>query len=116
MGIWNFVHPLHLRNTAIAQHEIDREFIDYHNQEWNEKLKAADLKMVRIMAREKPDLFVRNFVLGRDKNSRERKLMAGVLQRHNPEYYQLNQEVLGEAIFQDEDEDDRIESSEALND
>jgi hypothetical protein len=94
MGIWNFVHPLHVRNTAIAQHEIDKEYFDYHNEEWAKKLKAADLKMVRLMAKEKPDLFVRNFVLGRDKTSRERRLMAGILQAYNPEFYETYKDVL----------------------
>jgi hypothetical protein len=94
MGIWNFVHPLHLRYTAIAQHEVDQEYIDYHNQEWAEKLKAADLKMVKLMAKEKPDLFVRNFVLGGDKTSQERRLMTGILQRYNPEFYEMNLDIL----------------------
>lgn len=96
---------MHVRNTAIAQHELDKDYIEYHNQEWEDKHKAANLEMVRTMATRKPDMFARNFVLGRGKTSRERKLMAGMLQRYNPEYYQLNQDLLGEVEFQDEDED-----------
>jgi hypothetical protein len=49
MGVWNFVHPMHVQNTAIAQYEIDAEYIEYHNKEWRDKHEAAALKVANFL-------------------------------------------------------------------
>jgi hypothetical protein len=49
MGLWNFVHPMHVRNTAIAQYEIDVEYLEYHNKEWKDKHEAAALKAANLL-------------------------------------------------------------------
>ena len=49
MGIWNFVHPMHVRNTAIAQYQTDVEYLEYHNKEWKDKHEAAALKAANLL-------------------------------------------------------------------
>jgi hypothetical protein len=49
MGIWNFVHPMHVRNTAMAQYQTDVEYLEYHNKEWKDKHEAAALKAANLL-------------------------------------------------------------------
>lgn len=105
-SIWNFVYPRHIRNTQAAQDEVDTEYIAYHTKEWQDKHRRAKnrarTQLIAITAVEKPDRFVRQYILDTDEGSSERKVMTGILKVFNPEYYEENQDVLGETIDLDE--------------
>lgn len=53
--------------------------------------------MMSQLAIENPFLFAKGYVLNKERGSKERKLMAGVLKTFNPEYYQQHHVLLGEA-------------------
>jgi len=105
-AIWKFAHRRHTKNTQAAQHELDTEYITYHITEWRDKHRRARNRAVtQIMANmavERPNRFVRQYILDKEEGSRERKIMTGLLKVLNPEYYEENQDVLGEAVDLDE--------------
>jgi len=92
------VHPVHLKNTALAQYEIDKDFIEYHNAKWEDKAHQAEGRMMRILAQKKPYFFARGYIIDKDAGSKERKVMSGVLKALNPEYWERNKDILGEAL------------------
>jgi hypothetical protein len=96
-GIWRFVHPLHLKNTAIAQYELDRDWLDYHIQQWEKKEVASDGRMMILLAKEKPHLFAKGYITDKVEESETRKIYSGILKEFNPEYWEENKDVLGEA-------------------
>ena len=103
---WKFVHRRHIRNTQAAQHEVDAEYLTSHMTEWEDKNRRARNRAVTQMmtntAVERPDRFVKQHILDKEEGSRERKIMTGLLKVLNPEYYEENQDVLGEAVDLDE--------------
>lgn len=105
-GIWKFIHPIHIENTKAAQEEIDTEYITHHMTEWQNKIRRAKnralTQMMTITAVERPDRFVKQHILSKEEGSRERKFTTGLLKVLNPEYYEENQDVLGEAADLDE--------------
>lgn len=100
--VWGWIHARHERNTAIAQAEVDKEFQAYHDEEWAYKEQRANARMMILLAKEKPLLFYRGYVRGRPMGSEERNRMVGILKMLNPEYYERNQNALGEAMEWDE--------------
>jgi hypothetical protein len=105
-GIWRFIHPIHIENTQAAQEEIDIEYLTHHMTEWQDKNRRAEnralTQMMAITAVERPDRFVKQHILDKEEGSRERKVITGLLKVLNPEYYEENQDVLGEAEDLDE--------------
>jgi len=61
-----------------------------------------------------PLLFVTNWILDKEEGSEERIRMTGLLKLFNPEYYEANKQVLGEAMDWDQLRGD--DSEEAYSD
>ena len=100
--VWNWIQGRHLRNTMIAQAEVDREFQNHHHEEWVYKGQRVDARMMMILAREKPFLFYHGYVRKHAMGTEERKRIVGVLKMFNPQYYERNKGKLGEAMEWDE--------------
>jgi hypothetical protein len=98
MTIWDWVHPIHIRNTHAAQLELDMEFLEYYRQEWKDKNRLANVCMMKTLAIEKPYYFIRGYVLDKREGSDERKKMTGILKFFNPEFYEVYRKQLGEAM------------------
>jgi hypothetical protein len=98
ISIWRWVYPLHLRNTLKAQQEMDKEYDEYHNEEWALKNDKATSKMMVLLAKEKPFLFARGYIMGEEQGSLRRRTMVGFLKKMNPQFYDVNHQVLGEAV------------------
>lgn len=111
-GIWRFVHPIHEKNTIIAQYELDAEYDEYHDTEWANKHRRASTRVMNRLAVDEPYLFARGYILNKKKGSHERKVMAGVLKFYNPGYYQEHETLLGEVIEMEVDPDETDGGSE----
>ena len=98
MTVWKYVYPVHMRNTALAQSFIDEAYLQYSQGEWEEKQQIATAQMMRQIALRTPLLFVTSWILPKEEGSAERSKMTGLLKLFNPEYYEANKEVLGEAM------------------
>jgi len=109
-GMWRFIHPIHEKNTRIAQYELDAEYAEYHDTEWAKKHQRASVRVMNRLAIDEPYLFARGYILDKKKGSPERKMMAGVLKFYNPRYYQEHETLLGEAIEMEADLDETDES------
>ena len=82
--------------------ELDREFLQYHQEEWADKNRHAVVQMMKLLAVERPASFARAFVLDKPEGSEERKAMTGILKFLNPEFYEIYREVLGESTYSDD--------------
>ena len=111
MQVWSHVHPMHVKNTWIAQNELDMEALDYHNEEWKDKNRQAEIRVMRKLARDNPYFFVRGYILDREEGSDERKVLVEILKKFNPEYYSECQDVLGEGMDWDEEMSEMLRSS-----
>jgi hypothetical protein len=96
--IWRWVYPQHLKNTQRAQQELDREYHEYHNEEWALKNDKATSKMMVKLAKEQPFMFARGYIMGEEQGSLRRRTMVGFLKKMNPQYYDENSQILGEAV------------------
>jgi hypothetical protein len=105
-GMWRFIHPIHEKNTKIAQYELDAEYDEYHDTEWANKHRRADVRVMNRLAVDEPYLFARGYILNKEKGSHERKVMAGILKFYNLGYYQEHEILLGEAIEMKVDPDE----------
>lgn len=81
----------------MAQAVLDTEYEYEQDNAWKEKERRAEVRVMSRMAVSDPLYFARGYILNRPMGSHERKIMAGVLKFYNPEYYELNQFILGEA-------------------
>ena len=97
-GLWRYIHPIHEKNTKLAQYELDAEYGEYHDTEWANKQRRASVRVMNRLAVDEPYLFARGYILNKKKGSHERKMMAGILKFYNPRYYQEHEILLGEAI------------------
>ena len=52
---------------------------------------------MRATAIERPKWFAQKYILHKEQGSSERRTMAGMLKTLNPEYYEENRDILGEA-------------------
>jgi hypothetical protein len=93
---WNWIQPRHYENTIKAQQELDAEYWAYHAEEWEHKDQKAESRMIVRLAKEKPFLFAREWVVNEEEGSRKRRYMAGLLKKMNPEFYAVNQDILRE--------------------
>jgi hypothetical protein len=94
---WNWIQPRHYENTMKAQQELDEEYRAYHLEEWERKGQKAESRMMVRLAKEKPFLFAQEWVVNEEEGSRKRRYMAGLLKKMNPQFYAVNQNILGEA-------------------
>lgn len=102
MSAWDIIGSMHDKNTKIAQLEIDKGYLNHHDEEWQDKNRLAVARMMKILAVEAPYLFVQGYVLDKEEGTQERRIMAGILKALNPEFYEQYQELLGEAMDWDE--------------
>ena len=114
MTVWRWVYPIHQKNTNIAQSFIDEAYLQYNQEEWEDKSKIAQAQMMRTVAMRTPLLFATNWILDKEEGSEERIRMTGLLKLFNPEYYEANKQVLGEAMDWDQLRGD--DSEEAYSD
>src|SRR5579859_6958311 len=83
---WNWVHPIHQVNTQLAQFEVDQDFVDYHNQQWQGKVSKMNQKVMVTLARDAPIAYVRRYVFSADEGSLQRKKVNGILKILNPQF------------------------------
>ena len=93
---WKIAHKQHIINTARAQLERNKEYWDYHANEWEYKNKVARLRMKATVAIINPPLFTKNFILTEKEGSNDWKRMAALLKHFNPRYFEKIQEKLGD--------------------
>jgi hypothetical protein len=96
-SVWKWIHHQHQKNTAQAQHEVDFEHIQYHNEEWKHKQRIASFQACAVLAHDNPIAFIQLLVV--ENPSRvDRAAMAGLLKRVNPEFYEKIQEYKVETM------------------
>ena len=80
-----------------AQQELDEEYLAYHNEEREYKDHKAEVKMMVKLAKEKPLLFAKEWVVNEEEGSWKRRYMAGLLKKINPQFYAVHRNIVGEA-------------------
>jgi hypothetical protein len=95
---WSMVHRQHNRNTLHAQNKINLEHWKYHSDEWDYKNELARLRVMIMVAIANPRVFANRFVFEEEQGSELRKVMAGMLKRFNPEYYEKHRDELGDTV------------------
>ena len=94
----SWIHKQHNQNTEKAQAGLDNEYMGFHEEEFEKKHSNAWNRAVRVLARKKPFLFAKGFILDEPKGSMERLQNNALLKQYNPEFYYRYQEILGEAL------------------
>ena len=96
-SVWKWIHHQHQKNTAQAQHEVDSEHIQYHNEEWENKHRVADFQAFALLAHDNPIAYIQLLVV-ENPNHVDRAAMAGLFKRVNPEFYEKIQEHMVETM------------------
>jgi hypothetical protein len=86
----------HIINTARVQVELNREYWEYHANEWEYKNKIARLRMKATVAIINPPLFTKSFIFTEKEGSPQWKRMTAVLKRFSPRYFEKIRDKLGD--------------------
>ena len=95
-SVWTIAYRQHIINTARAQVELNKEYWEYHANEWEYKNKVARLRMKATVAMINPPLFTKNFIFTEKEGSARWKRMAAVLNYFSPRYFEKIRDKLGD--------------------
>jgi hypothetical protein len=94
--VWHWVHRHHIKNTALAQYQVDREYWEEQSAEWVAKNRLSRIRMKSIIAIVNPGLFTKKFILSEPEGSEDRKRMAALLKLVNPKSFEILKDQIGE--------------------
>jgi len=92
----HWIHRNHTANTAKAQTELDLEYWSANAQKFQQKKENALYRALETLAKEKPILFTRGFILTEPEGSALREQYSRFLKEYNPQFYKYFHKLMNE--------------------
>ena len=82
-----------VKNTYLAQIEVNTDYLNRQQELWEEKVQKARTSFLERLAVEKPALFMKEFIDGKEKGSEDWQFFVRLLQKQNPGFFEVHQRL-----------------------
>jgi hypothetical protein len=83
---WQWMHPWHIANTELAQAQLDQTYLEEQTTEYQTKERIAEKRAKRLIATEKPILFLKRYVWSTPVGSVDERKNLKYLNTFSPEF------------------------------
>jgi hypothetical protein len=86
---WQWIRPRHIANTELAQAQLDETYMEEQTIQYETKERIAEKRAKRLIATEKPILFLKRYVWSTPVGSVDEQENLQYLNKFSPEFCRL---------------------------